>query len=92
MSEKEKEKLFTRRNFLVGSAVGFGVILGGGYMARGMVRRYIADFANSAEVTYNNSAGPNIWFEVLADNTIMLHSPKVEMGARDLHRPRADRC
>ena len=79
MSEK-KRKLFTRRNFLVGSAVGFGVILGGGYMARGMVRRYIADFANSAEVTYNNSAGPNIWFEVLADNTIKLHSPKVEMG------------
>ena len=79
MSEK-KRKLFTRRNFLVGSAVGFGVILGGGYMARGMVRRYIADFANSGEVAYNNSAGPNIWFEVLADNTIILHSPKVEMG------------
>ena len=79
-TQKKKRKLFTRRTFLVGSAVGAGVILGGGFLSRGMARRYIADLANSAEIAYDNNAAPNIWFEILADNQIILHSPKVEMG------------
>ena len=79
-ASKKKRKGVTRRRFLVGSAVGLGVILGGGYLSRGMTRRYLADLANSAELEYNNSAAPNIWFEITADNVIKLHSPKVEMG------------
>ena len=79
-SKTKKRKGVTRRRFLVGSAVGLGVILGGGYLSRGMTRRYLADLANSAELEYNNSAAPNIWFEITADNVIKLHSPKVEMG------------
>ena len=79
-SKPKKRKVFTRRNFLVFSAVGTGVLLGGGYLSRGVARRYIAEFGNSAELTYNNSVAPNIWFEITADNQIVLHSPKVEMG------------
>ena len=79
-AKAKKRKGLTRRRFIVGSAVGLGVILGGGYLSRGMTRRYLAEMANSAELTYDNSSAPNIWFEITADNMITLHSPKVEMG------------
>ena len=82
MSEttQKKKKGMTRRKFLVGSSIGFGVILGAGYLSRHAMRRYIAEMANTAELSYNNSAAPNVWFEITADNLITLHSPKVEMG------------
>ena len=82
MSNKEhkKKKGFSRRKFLVRSSIGLGVIVGAGYLSRNLVRRYLAGFANTAELPYSNSVGPNVWFEVTADNQLILHSPKVEMG------------
>lgn len=81
MSKKDKKKGFSRRKFLVRGATGIGVLLGVGYLTRSSWRRGIADFANSVEAPYlGNTKTPTIWFEVTADNQIILHSPKVEMG------------
>lgn len=79
-TEQPKKKGLTRRKFLIRSSIGLGVILGAGYLGRGTARRYIADFANSGELPYANSAPPNVWFEITTDNVVTLHSPKVEMG------------
>ncbi|MEM9719607.1 MAG: molybdopterin cofactor-binding domain-containing protein [Bacteroidota bacterium] len=79
-TEKKKKKGFSRRKFLVRSSVGLGVIVGAGYLSRNLVRRYLAGFANTAELPYTNSVGPNVWFEITTDNQLILHSPKVEMG------------
>lgn len=76
----KKKRGLTRRKFLVGASVGMGVILGGGYLSRGMIRRYLAGAINTMELDYPNAVAPNVWFEITADNRIRLHSPKVEMG------------
>ncbi len=83
MSKQEptKKKGFSRRKFLVRSSVGLGVILGAGYLSRGLVRRYLAELANTVEAPYSgDTSDPTLWFEITADNRIVLHCPKVEMG------------
>ena len=66
---------------MVRSAIGVGVLLGTGYLTRSQWRRSLAGYANSAESPYlGNTKTPVIWFEVTADNQVILHSPKVEMG------------
>lgn len=78
---EDSRKGLTRRKFLVGSAVGAGVLLGTGFLSRNVLRRYAAGMANSAELPYNGPADdPSLWFEVTEANTVILHSPKVEMG------------
>lgn len=81
MSSKKKEGGFSRRKFIVRSAVGVGVILGGGYLSKNLVRRYLAGMANTLDFPYlGDTEDPSMWFEVLPDNRILLHSPKIEMG------------
>ena len=82
MSDKAKTKIFTRRNFLVGSTVGVGVLIGTGYLSRNIMRRYLYTLADSPAATayMGDTSNPSLWFEVRADNSIILHSPKVEMG------------
>lgn len=66
---------------MVRSAVGVGVLFGTGYFTRSLWRRSLAGLANTVEAPYlGNTDTPPIWFEILADNTITLLSPKVEMG------------
>lgn len=80
-SGAEKKTGFTRRKFLVRSSVGIGVLLGAGYLSRNLVRKYVAGVANSADAPYMGSTDtPTLWFEITADNQVILHSPKVEMG------------
>lgn len=80
-SETKKKKGFSRRKFLVRSSIGLGVLFGAGYLSRHVVRRYIAELANTAEGPYaGDTETPSLWFEITADNEIVLHSPKVEMG------------
>lgn len=79
-SKGEKKKGFSRRKFLVRSSIGVGVLLGAGFLSKNLVRRYIAGIANTVDLPYSNSAPPNVWFEITANNQITLHSPKVEMG------------
>lgn len=63
------------------SAVGVGVLFGAGYLSRPLWRRSLAGFANSVDAFYSgDTETPPLWFEILADNTITLLSPKVEMG------------
>ncbi|WP_020537771.1 xanthine dehydrogenase family protein molybdopterin-binding subunit [Lewinella cohaerens] len=79
--EKKDKKGFSRRKFLVRGAVGIGVVLGTGYLTRSIWRRGIAGMINTAESPYmGDTKTPPLWFEVTAENQIILHSPKVEMG------------
>ena len=81
MSESKPKKKFSRRKFIVRSAVGVGVLLGSGYLTRSIWRRSLASLANSAEAPFmGDTETPPLWFEVRADNQIILYSPKVEMG------------
>lgn len=81
MSESKPKKKFSRRKFLVRSAVGVGVAVGTVYLTRPMWRRSLAEMANSAEAPYmGNTDEPRLWFEITADNQVIIHSPKVEMG------------
>lgn len=78
---KEKKKGFSRRKFLVRSTIGFGVLLGTGYLTKPIWRRAIAKQVNTADAPYlGGTSSPPLWFEITADNTIKLLSPKVEMG------------
>ena len=80
MSETKK-KGFSRRKFLVRSAIGAGVMVGTTFLTRSCWRRSIAELANTVEAPYSGPTdNPKIWFEILADNQVLLHSPKVEMG------------
>ncbi len=76
----KKKKGFSRRKFLVRSAVGAGVILGAGYLSRRLAWRYFAGLANTIELPYSNSAPLNAWFEATPNGLITLYSPKIEMG------------
>ena len=83
MSETEgkKKKGFSRRKFLLRSSVGVAVLVGVPYFTRSIWRRELAGLANSAESPYLGDAkSPKLWFEITADNDIIFHSPKVEMG------------
>lgn len=76
------KKKISRRKFLVRGGLGtVGVLAVGTYLFRSPIRRGIAGAINSGETPYmGDTSSPIIWFEVTADNTIVLHSPKVEMG------------
>lgn len=81
MSKTKKKKGFSRRKFLVRSGIGLGVVMGVGYLSKGLFRRFVAETANTAEAGYmGDTNDPSIWFEITEDNQIILHSPKVEMG------------
>lgn len=76
------KKRISRRKFLVRGALGTaGVLAVGTYLFRNPIRRVIAGAIDSAETPYlGDTSSPIIWFEVTQDNSIVLHSPKVEMG------------
>lgn len=77
----KKKKGFSRRKFIVRSAIGVGVLLGSGYLAAPYYRRTVAGAVDKAEGMYmGKGQTPPLWFEVKADNQIILYSPKVEMG------------
>lgn len=75
-------KKISRRKFLVRGGFGtLGVLAIGTYVFKNPIRRQIIDFADSFISPYVGSGTePNIWFEITTNNTIILHSPKVEMG------------
>ncbi|MHB0754428.1 xanthine dehydrogenase family protein molybdopterin-binding subunit [Polaribacter sp. M15] len=75
-------KNISRRKFLVRGGLGtLGVLAVGTYVFRNPIRRQIIDFADSFVSPYSGTGtAPNLWFEITEDNTVILHSPKVEMG------------
>lgn len=82
MAEKEKNTKVSRRKFLVKGGLGtIGVLAIGTYIFRNNIRREILGMVNALEMPYtDNTDKPMVWFEVTSENTIVLHSPKVEMG------------
>ncbi|MEQ8706892.1 MAG: molybdopterin-dependent oxidoreductase [Phaeodactylibacter sp.] len=81
MSDTKPKKKFSRRKFIIRSTVGVGVAIGATYFTRPLWRRTLASLANSAETPYmGNTDEPRLWFEVTAENEVILNSPKVEMG------------
>ena len=81
MSKSEKKKGFSRRKFIVRSAIGVGVVLGSGYLTKPLWQRSLAGAVDKAEGTYmGKGLTPPLWFEITTENQIILHSPKVEMG------------
>ncbi|MCB0643987.1 MAG: molybdopterin-dependent oxidoreductase, partial [Phaeodactylibacter sp.] len=79
---KKIKKGFSRRKFMVRSVVGVGVLVGTGYLTRPLWRRSIAHLVDTSDgaAYLGNTKSPSLWFEVTADNQVILHSPKVEMG------------
>ena len=65
---------------MVRSSMGLGVVIGTGYFTRNIWQRYIAGFANTIEQPYQGTKDASLWFEVTAENEVILHSAKVEMG------------
>ncbi len=82
MSEEIKpKKKFSRRKFLIRG----GIILGGTaavvYFSRKPIRRKMYELsANMPLPSMISEDHPSFWFEVLPDNTILMKSPKTEMG------------
>lgn len=76
----KSKKSNSRRRFLVRSAIGVGVMVGAGIVGCNPIRRMVATQIDQSILPYDNDAPPTTWFEVRADNRIILHSPKVEMG------------
>lgn len=75
-------KKLSRRSFLVrGGLCTIGVLALGTYVLRNPIRRKIIDFADSFVAPYiGTGTEANLWFEITKKNTVILHSPKVEMG------------
>lgn len=83
MSKDEKKtKKVSRRTFLVRGGLGtVGVLALGTYLFRNPLRRIVAGAINTADAPFmGNTDTPIVWFEITKDNTVVLHSPKVEMG------------
>lgn len=70
----------SRRKFIITSGITtLGALAIG--VSCSPIRRTIASFANTAELGYNgNTDDPMIWFEITPDNSVIIYSPKVEMG------------
>ncbi|HHS95194.1 MAG TPA: xanthine dehydrogenase family protein molybdopterin-binding subunit, partial [Phaeodactylibacter sp.] len=76
-----RKKKFSRRRFLIRATIGMGVLVGTALVTRPLWRRSLASIANTTEPPYlGNTKDASIWFEVTADNKVILYSPKVEMG------------
>ncbi|MEO1714964.1 MAG: molybdopterin cofactor-binding domain-containing protein, partial [Bacteroidota bacterium] len=70
----------SRRRFLVRFTVGTGVLVGAIAGGINPMRRALFDNMEALLSDYANEDSIMTWFEVRADNRIILHSPKVEMG------------
>lgn len=72
----------SRRTFLVRGGLGtVGVLALGTYLFPNPLRRVAAGVINTANAPFmGNTDTPIVWFEITKDNTVVLHSPKVEMG------------
>jgi len=76
------KKKLSRRQFLVRGGLGtLGVLAIGTYAFRNPLRRAVLEMVETLPPTYVGSGTePNLWFELTSKNTLIFHSPKVEMG------------
>jgi isoquinoline 1-oxidoreductase beta subunit len=81
MENKTTKKKFSRRKFLQGGAIILGGTIVTTYLSRSPIRRFLAQTIENLDVqSMISTYKPSFWFEILLDNTILLKSPKVEMG------------
>ncbi len=82
MTRKRRKKNVSRRKFLVRGGLGtLGVLALGTFVFRNPIRRSVFEMAETLVPPYDGTGTEaNLWFEILKDNTIVLHSSKVEMG------------
>jgi isoquinoline 1-oxidoreductase beta subunit len=81
MSTDTNKKAFSRRKFLQRGAIVLGGSVVASYLGCSPMRRFTAQKAENMDLPASiSSFQPDFWFEVLADNTILLKSPKIEMG------------
>lgn len=79
-NEKEK-KQFSRRKFLTRAGSGLAGTIALVYFGRSFIRRGISGFIAEMDMPSGiSNFDQHLWFEINADNTITLKSPKVEMG------------
>lgn len=76
-----EKKSFSRRKFLQRGAIVLGGSVVASYLGCSPMRRFTAQKVESMDLPASiSSLKPDFWFEILADNTILLKSPKIEMG------------
>lgn len=79
--DKKPKKSFSRRKFLARTGTGLAGTIALLYFGRSIIRRELAGFVSEMDMPLGISDfDPHLWFEINADNTITLKSPKVEMG------------
>lgn len=72
----------SRRRFLVRAGLGTaGVLALGTYLFRNPMRRVAIEMVENLEPIYSGTGTEaTLWFEITADNKVIIHSSKVEMG------------
>ena len=81
MSKSKNKKGIKRRKFLKYTGVGVGLMIGGVWAARNTIRRKMFEVGEKLILPFQgNTSSPLLWLQVTPDNTIILHSSKVEMG------------
>ncbi|WP_435356060.1 molybdopterin cofactor-binding domain-containing protein [Emticicia sp. SJ17W-69] len=81
MTQDNSKKTFSRRKFLQRGAIVLGGSVVASYLSCSPVRRFTAQKVESMDFpAMLSSLQPDFWFEVLPDNTILLKSPKIEIG------------
>jgi isoquinoline 1-oxidoreductase subunit beta len=77
----QPKKKFSRRKFFTRAGIGLAGTMALLYFGRSPIRRKISGFAKEFDLPSGiMNFDTDMWFEVHADNTITLKSPKVEMG------------
>ena len=81
MTQENTKKAFSRRKFLQRGAIVLGGSVVASYLGCSPMRRFTAQQVENMDLSaMMSSLEPDFWFEVLPDNTILLKSPKIEMG------------
>ncbi len=81
MTTENNKKSFSRRKFLQRGAIVMGGSIVASYLGCSPMRRFAAQTAESLDAPAAiNTFKPDFWFEILKDNTILMKSPKIEMG------------
>lgn len=75
------KRRLTRRGFLLTGGIALGGTMATLYFGRGPLRRAAAGFVSKMDLPSGVfDFEPDFWFAVQPDNTVVLKSPKVEMG------------
>lgn len=75
-----QKKKNSRRNFLIKFTVGTGVMVGMTMVGCNPLRRTLYNNFETMISDYDIKNPPSTWFEITAENQIIFHCPKVEMG------------